>query len=271
MKTFITLLFTFICFLGYSLKPDSVYVSSPETLGLDFEGHRVETTSGLRLQTWVLNPMNELNLETTIILAYGDAGNMSFWLNQGAILAQNGYTVVLFDYRGFGKSSAFEMNENQLYYDEFTEDLKSVYQWAKLNVKHKKIGVWGLSMGTIMTGFLLDDVEPDFLILEGLVVNPTLIQEKLLAAKGKNILLPKSGNRLNEIYTKSKVPMLLFSCYLDQFTTADDANLIAYKNDSRKSVVFKGSHLEGFSTMTDKYFGDLYVIEIIKFTHSTFK
>lgn len=262
MKTFILVLFSFICFWSHALKPDSVYVSTPDALGLRYESHRIQTTHNLSLQAWVLNPMNEMDLETTIVLAYGDAGNMSYWLNPAGILAQNGYTVVLFDYRGFGKSSPFEMNENQLYYDEFTEDLKSVYQWAKSNVKNKKIGVWGLSMGTIMTGFLVEDITPDFLILEGLVVNPKDIQEKILAAKGKNILLPKSASQLNEIYTKSQVPMLLFSGSEDQFTTVVDSESMAKKHNNRKSIVFSGGHLQGFPSMTENYYGDLYVTEI---------
>lgn len=270
MKIYILFIFTSICFFGHSLKPDSVYISHPDSLGLNFETHRIQTTNDLTLQAWMLNPMNEIDLETTIILAYGDAGNMSYWLNHAAILFQFGYTIVLFDYRGFGASSFFEMDENQIYYDEFTQDLKSVYHWTKSNVKHEKIGIWGLSMGTIMTGFLLEEVTPDFLILEGLVMNPTSIQEKIQVAKGKELILPESSTRLYTNYTNSNVPMLIFSGKEDSFTTVADANEMAKGKKNRKSIVFNGGHLQGFPSMTENYFGDGYA-EQMKLFFATLK
>ena len=265
MKHLILFAFISTCFWGLSLKPDRNYISNPDTLGLKYDSHRIKTTDDLELQSWVLNPMSDINRETSIILAYGDAGNMSYWLNQAAILSQSGYTVILFDYRGFGESSDFMMHENQLYYDEFTEDLKSVYLWTKTNLKNDKIGVWGLSMGTIMTGFLLNEITPDFIILEGLVVNPQTIQKKIEEAKGKQLTLPESSYQLKETYLRTTVPMLIFSGEDDQFTTVEDANELAKLNVNRSSVAFKGGHLQGFESMTNAFFGDGYLQEINSF------
>lgn len=262
MKNLLLFVFITTCFWGLSLKPERNYISNPDSLGLKFESHRIKTSNSLELQSWVLYPMGDVNRETSVILAYGDAGNMSYWLNQAAILSQSGYTVILFDYRGFGESSDFAMDENQLYYDEFTEDLSSVYSWTKSNVKNQKIGVWGLSMGTIMTGFLLNEVTPDFLILEGLVVKPETIQKKIDEAKSKRIVLPESAYQLNDIYSNTTVPMLIFSGEADEFTPVEDANKMASVNVNRTSIVFNGGHLQGFQTMTNGFFGDAYLKEI---------
>lgn len=265
MKNYILFAFISICFWGSSLKPDRNYVARPDSMGLNYESHRINTTDQLELQAWVLNPLGELNRETSIILAYGDAGNMSYWINQAAILSQNGYTVILFDYRGFGESSDFEMDENQLYYDEFTVDLVAAFNWTNAHIKNQKIGIWGLSMGTIMTGFLLNEVSPDFLILEGVVVNPTNIQKKIYNAKGKEVALPLNSLDLNEIYLTTKVPMLIFSGTEDQFTTVEDANALADMQKERTSLVFQGGHLQGFQSMSKEFFGDQYVKSISEF------
>lgn len=265
MKHFILFIFVSSYFWGLSLKPDRNYISHPDTLGLKYDSQRIKTSDNLELQAWILRPMTDINRETSIILAYGDAGNMSYWLNQAAILSQSGYTVILFDYRGFGESSDFVMNENQLYYDEFTQDLKSVYDWTKSNVKNQKIGLWGLSMGTIMTGFLLNEVTPDFLILEGLVVKPQNIQLKIEEAKGKKLILPDNAYQLNDIFANTTVPMLIFSGEDDQFTTVEDANEIAKINVNRTSITYKGGHLEGFQSMTKEFFGEGYVKEMNSF------
>ena len=265
MKHFIVFIFVSSCFWGLSLKPDKNYISHPDTLGLKYDSQRIKTTDDLELQAWILKPMNDINRETSIILAYGDAGNMSYWLNQAAILAQSGYTVILFDYRGFGESSDFAMNESQLYYSEFTQDLKSVYEWTKSNVKNQKIGIWGLSMGTIMTGLLLNEVTPDFLILEGLVVKPQIIQRKIEETKGVKLILPDNAYQLNDIFVNTTVPMLIFSGENDQFTTVEDANEIAKSNVNRTSITFKGGHLAGFQSMSKEFFGDGYVKEVNSF------
>lgn len=268
MKKLIFLIFIFICFLSFSLKPSKLYISHPDSLALKSESFRILTTDGLTLQAWVLHPLAELNLKTSIILAYGDAGNMSYWLEHAAVLSKRGFTVIMFDYRGFGESSAFEMNENQLYYQEFTQDLTSVFLWTKSHIDNEKIGIWGLSMGTIMTGFLIKENTVDFLILEGLVINPQDIKVKILAAKGKVIDLPKNAEKLSEIYKQTTIPMLIFSGEDDQFTTVFDANKMANFRQNRKSIVFKGGHLQGFSSMTNEFFGDKYVLEIEKFISS---
>ena len=262
------LLFLFILnvsFGAFGLQPDRNYLVHPDSLGLDFEIHQIKSTNNASLHSWVLNPMGEVNLNATIIMAYGDMGNMSYWLNHAAILSQRGFTVVMFDYRGFGKSSDFKVNPNQLYYDEFSEDLFSVYHWTKNTIKNTKIGVWGLSMGTIMTGFLIKNGEPDFLILEGLVVEPKTIKKKIFEAKGKKIILPRSSKKLSKIFKTTLTPMLVFSGKQDKFTTSQDAKKITDLKSNRKSIEFDGNHLEGFNSMTERYFGDQYINEIILF------
>ncbi len=241
-----------------------MYISHPDSLGLNAKTFQIETIDGALLNTWVLFPMGEINLETTIVLAYGDAGNMSYWLNQCAILSQRGFTVVMFDYRGFGESSDFSMNPNQLYYDEFVLDLNSVYTWSQKNLSTKHIGIWGLSMGTIMTLQSLNMSEPDFLILEGMVVNTQRIRKRIGKLKNKEILLPKTTYNLKRVAKNSKVKMLIFAGTEDLFTTLKDSNKII-KRKNRKLVEFKGNYLQGFSVLTKNYFGDLYVDHIERF------
>lgn len=262
MKT-ITFIFAFcLSFSGLCLKPDRSYISHPDSLGLDAKSYLIETADGASLKTWVLNPMGEIDHETTIILAYGDAGNMSYWLDHCATLSQRGFTVVMFDYRGFGESSEFEMNPNQLYYDEFVLDLISVFDWTRENLKTNKTGIWGLSMGTIMTGLSLKNLKPDFLILEGTVTDPDLIKKRIFEFKQKEINLPESSNELIKTFKTSQIPMLIFSGGEDKFTTLEDSKKMAETRKNRKLVEFNGNHLQGFNTFTKSYFGDMYVDEI---------
>ena len=266
MKKIITISFlvviTNFCF---ALKPDRTYSTTPDSLGLNFTKQIIKTDDNASLNSWIINPPEAQNNGTTIILSYGDAGNMSYWLNQAAILSQVGFTVVLFDYRGFGKSSDFEINPEQLYYNEFATDLETVIKWTKQNLKFKKLGILALSMGTIMTTIAVQKEKVDFIIGEGFVLNPNEIKEKLFKFKQKNITLPENSDNYINLIPKIEAPMLLFSGTLDNFTTLEDSKLIVKQKPNRKLVEFTGNHLEGFAVLSGEYYGSKYIQEISKF------
>jgi pimeloyl-ACP methyl ester carboxylesterase len=263
MKFIFLFLVLTICFIGKSIQPDPNYLQTPKDLGLDFETFQIPTSDGALLHSWKINAVKEQKKFVTLVVAYGDAGNMSCQLNQAAILSQLGYDILLFDYRGFGNSSPFEINPDQLYYNEFTTDLISVVQFAKNQLSENKTGIWGQSMGTIMATQAAQKEKLDFLILEGFVLSPALITERIKALKGKEVILPETADsfQLDAI----RIPTLVFSGKEDLFTTISDAKLFCKSASNRKIIVFNGNHLEGFTVLSGRYFGEIYCRKIERF------
>jgi pimeloyl-ACP methyl ester carboxylesterase len=259
---FFAIIYSSSCF---GLKPDSLYISTPEALGLKYESTTIKTTDSVNIQVWKIPADSAVRTNTTIILTYGDSGNMSYWLNHAAIMSQKGFDMVLFDYRGFGKSDPFEMNPNQLYYNEFVTDLTSIIKWTKEQYPKSKTGIWALSMGTIMSTIALQNESVDFLIGEGFVSNPSDIQKKIREVKSKEIVLPVGYENYQDQVKNLKVPILLFAGSQDVFTTQADSKLIAKQRKNRSSFVFNGGHLQGFQTLTKAFFGDLYIAKIEQF------
>jgi hypothetical protein len=264
MTRIIILIAIFNSFFTLALKPDSLYQITPDSLKLKYESLKISTPDSLNLQVWKIIPELKVKNNSTIILAYGDSGNMSYYLNQAAILSQRGFAVILFDYRGFGKSSSFTMNPNQLYYNEFAIDLVSVIKWTKAEFSENKIGIWALSMGTIMSTIALQQEPLDFFVGEGFVINPTKIKTKIFELKGKEILLPDGHTEFQNKINTLTMPMLLFAGNEDIITTIEDSKNIANQRKNRSIVTFKGGHLQGFQSLTKKYFGDLYILKIEK-------
>lgn len=264
MTRIIIILSIFNSFFSLALKPDSLYQMTPDSLKLKYESLKITTPDSLNLQVWKIIPELKVKNNSTIILAYGDSGNMSYWLNQAAILSQRGFAVILFDYRGFGESSSFKMNPNQLYYNEFAIDLVSVIKWAKTEYSENKIGIWALSMGTIMSTIALQQETLDFFIGEGFVINPAKIKTKIFELKGKEIVLPDGHTEFQNKINNLEMPMLLFAGTEDIITTIEDSKEIVSQMKKRSIVTFKGGHLQGLQTLTKKYYGDLYIIKIEK-------
>lgn len=260
---FVSILFQTM--VAMALKPDSVYVSTPYALGLKFQHTILPTTDGAEIDIWQIFADSTVKNNTTLIVAYGDAGNKSHWLNQAALMSKLGYDLVLFDYRGFGKSSPFEMNPNQLYYPEFVTDLTTVMQWNKIQYPKNKTGIWALSMGTIMATIAAQTEPVDFLIAEGFVADPAAIQKKIFEVKKKEIVLPQGDERYKEQVANLKIPILLFAGSTDVFTTREESKEVAKQHKNRSLIVFEGGHLQGFQLMTKNFTGDRYMNAIGKF------
>lgn len=221
---------------------------------------------GYSINTWVIKPTAGKDKKITLVLTYADSGNMSYWLYHIKALTDNGFTVVAYDYRGFGKSSDFEINPLNLYYNEFATDLVAVLGWTKKNIKGNKTGVLAFSMGTIVATLALQDEKVDFLIGEGYVYEPNTYASKIKLLKDRDIVLPKGADRYSAKLKKIKCNMLLVAGEKDKFTTIEDSIKIAQQRNNRATLTHSGNHTEGFITMTQDSFGDLYINELTKFT-----
>lgn len=265
MKKSLIVLLVLISQICFGLKPDSKYLNTPDSLGLTYQTNKIVVNKKIELNSWLITADEEVKNGITLILCYGDIGNMSYWLNQAGILSQVGYNVLLFDYRGFGKSSAFKINPDYLYYDEFADDLTTVIKWTKRNLKYEKLGLISFSMGTIMSTIALQTESVDFLIGEGFVLNTKNIQAKIKELKGKDILLPKSSDNYEIMVKNLNLPILLFSGTQDIVTTKNDSEKVILNSINGKLITFDGNHLEGFSKLTGTYFGQKYIEEINDF------
>lgn len=126
-----------------AINPQREYSVPIEERGKNFEELQVETTDGFKINVWHLPSENG----TPLIISESDAGNMGDWVHLGRFLQLYGIDVWLYDYRGFGASSDFSIERNQLFHTEFVSDLSAVstmyiielerfptlweYQWAR--------------------------------------------------------------------------------------------------------------------------------------------
>ena len=152
MKNFSLLFLLLFCFglvnRGFAIDPDREYIKTPDSVNWDYEQLIITTKDHFKLNSWIYQANMENDKDTVLVLAYPDAGNMSYFVYHAAILANAGYTVVTFDYRGFGKSDDFKIQREYLYYNEFAWDLEAVVNVVSKKFEDKKIGVLGMSMGT---------------------------------------------------------------------------------------------------------------------------
>lgn len=81
--------------------PSRTYDGTPADVGLDYEELALKTSDGLAIGAWYVP---SANAKGSIIFCHGNAGNISNRLHSTKLLHNMGLNVLIFDYRGFGRS-----------------------------------------------------------------------------------------------------------------------------------------------------------------------
>ena len=85
--------------------PSRTFDADPGVTGLAWEEARFCATDGVKLHGWFFPaPTNTAPLGYTFLVCHGNGGNISHRLGVAKMLHQMGAAVLLFDYRGYGRS-----------------------------------------------------------------------------------------------------------------------------------------------------------------------
>jgi len=132
----------------------------PADLGIPYEEHFIDTPDGARLWAWHLpcdQPVAEL------LFFHGNAGNLSKGrLELLADLQRHGFTVFVFDYRGYGKSTGSPTEKGVLADAAAATD----YFWARIHRPGRAVIYHGRSIGGLTAAYAAGHRETDGLILE---------------------------------------------------------------------------------------------------------
>lgn len=115
-------------------------VADPAGIGLSFEEYYLPTPDGEELNTWYIPA--RLN-RGTVVLSYGSSGRMACYLYVTQTLVDLGWSVVMYDYRGFGGSTG------RASLDTLSADLQVVLDWSLSRTQRKQVTLLGVSLGTI--------------------------------------------------------------------------------------------------------------------------
>lgn len=112
------------------------------------EDHFITTPDGVRLHGWLFRARDASS--PLMIWFHGNAGNITSRAPIAAALAARGVSVLVFDWRGYGKSEG-RPTEPGLYVDAL-----AVYDYAttKLGAKRESIALYGESLGGPFTAWV---------------------------------------------------------------------------------------------------------------------
>ncbi len=132
--------------------------ATPRDFGVAFEPVTVGTRDGEQLRAWSLASPTP---RARVLYFHGNGGNLSVWAPILSGVARRDYSVLGFDYRGYGLSTG-RPTEQGLY-----RDVDAVVErfWQG-SAEGTPVVYWGRSLGVAMAAYAATVRAPDGLILE---------------------------------------------------------------------------------------------------------
>ncbi|MEA3508385.1 MAG: alpha/beta hydrolase [Synergistota bacterium] len=139
-------------------QPRERLVMTPADVGIPYEDLMLETDDGVVVNAWFL-PLE--HSEKALLFCHGNAGNMSHRMESLAVFRRLGFNVLLFDYRGYGKSGGSPSEEG------FYQDARAALaELRRRGFEPAKTVFFGRSLGGAVAARMTLEETPAALVLE---------------------------------------------------------------------------------------------------------
>ncbi len=228
--------------------PDKVLDGSPADAGLPFEELAVTTTDSVKLHGWFIPaPTNSPRAAFVVLVSHGNAGNISHRLALAGLLRRHGVAVLLFDYRGYGRSEGRPGEEGTY------RDALAFHDWLKQRgFAPEKILSYGESLGGGIASELARREKVGGLILQSAFTSIPDVGAELfpfLPVRLLSTIRYATRERLPEIH----VPVLVVHSRQDEivkfghaeknFAAANEPKLLVKLSGFHNSVPFENEQL----------------------------
>lgn len=187
----ILLSFLAIGLLGpaFALKPSREYKATPDKYGMKYKEVKISTADGATLNGWYFEqPKKTTN---TIVISGSGDGNMADNLEIVTQFFSLGYNVITYDYRGYGKSSDFKIEQDVFIYPEFIKDLNGVLDYLRKYHAITKFDLYGTSIGAgLSLGVGANRTETRKIIADGPWISLEAVKKKMKEKYQKEVVIP---------------------------------------------------------------------------------
>ena len=127
-----------------ALNPSRTYKQTPDKFNMVYKPAEATTDDGATVKIWDFSCKKASGCGV-LVIAHSGEGNMADYLRRIEVLTANN-AVVAFDYRGFGESSEFEIDNNMYIYPHFQQDLEAVITYTRQ--QHRQVfDLYGFGVG----------------------------------------------------------------------------------------------------------------------------
>lgn len=219
--------------------PSQTLVATPADIGLPFKPLTFASSDGLELSGWFV-PAEEAS--GVILFCHGNAGNISHRLESIALFHRLGYGVLIFDYRGYGRSEG-RPDEEGTYLD-------AAAAWRYLleeeGIDPSRIVLFGRSLGGAIAARLASRERPGAVILESTFTSVPDLAAGLYPFLPVRLLC-RFSYPTRQFATRITSPLLVIHSPEDEIVPyAQGRAVYAAASEPKRFLEISGSHNTGF-------------------------
>ncbi len=172
-----------------SLKPEKEYSVTPAAFGVNYKEASFVTKDGLQLKAWIFKPAKKSG--TMIVLSHDGEGNMSSMIGLASYFTSLGFNVMTYDYRGYGGSAAFKINNNFVVYPQFAKDLDAAIDFAHKTYGITRVFLYGKGIGASLSiGACSNRRDVQKVIADSPYSDLVTYQKDMKVIEGKDVMIP---------------------------------------------------------------------------------
>lgn len=226
--------------------PGRELAATPADAGLAFEEVQIETSDGLALHAWHVPAASN---RATLLFFHGNAGNISHRLDSIRIFHELGLSVLILDYRGYGRSQGSPSEEGT------RRDARAA--WRQLvedrGLAPGEIVVFGRSLGAAVAAELARGREPAAVILESAFTSvPDIAQEAYWFLPAR--WLSRFEYATAEYVAEIPAPVLVIHSEDDEIIPFHHGRAVfEAAREPKRLLVLRGDHNTGFLISESDY------------------
>lgn len=189
MKQFFIILFIVAGVQAQALNPSREYKVRPDKYGMAYQEEKIPVKDGASLNAWFF----ELPKKTTnwVVMCGSGDGNMADNIELAGQFLSAGWNVCMFDYRGYGSSSEFQVDADIFIYPQFINDMHGVLDYLRKSRAITKFDLYGQGIGAgLSIGVGANRSETRKIIADGPWTGLELMKKKIKEKLGKEIIVP---------------------------------------------------------------------------------
>ena len=211
----------------------------PSDRGIAYEDLSLTTRDGLRISAWYLPAPHERGV---LLFCHGNAGNMADRMDSLMIFHDLDLSVLIFDYRGYGKSGG-KPSESGTYRD---AEAAWDYLMRVKQIPPHRIVIFGRSLGGAVAAELAREKNPAALIIESTFLSVPDLGARLYPWLPVRLLSKFRYATVDKIGSIS-CPKLVIHSPDDEIIPFDQGRTLYEKSSPPKEfLMIRGGHNEGF-------------------------
>ena len=243
-----------VLLLVYLFQPRLVYFPrverelalTPRSAGLDFEDVSLLTADGVALHGWWVPARNARG---AALVLHGNAGNISHRIGYLTMFNRLGYSVLLVDYRGYGKSGGHPGEEGTY------RDAEAAWQYliAVRKLKPDEIAIMGESLGGGVATWLALKYPSRALVLASTFTSVPDLGAQVYPWLPVRLLASIRYDNLERIRQVAAPVLIAHSRSDDIIPFAHGEALFAAAREPKQLLVLSGGHNDGFLYMREEW------------------